>query len=197
MHFARLAPRRLTRFATAARRSGAAAIGAIALGASGAAALIAVLASGPANAAPRAASLPRCSSSGLVVWLDTQGNGAAGSVYYQLELTNLSGHSCTLHGYAGVSAVTLGGRQLGSPASRETGKSAATVTLPNRRSAIATLRIVQAGNFSRSTCRQAEAAGLRVYPPGERAAKLIPFPFEACSRSGPTYLSIGPARKAP
>lgn len=169
----------------------------IAVGVSGVAALIAVLVSGPANAAPSAASLPRCASSGLVVWLDTQGNGAAGSVYYQLELTNLSRHACTLRGYPGVSAVALGGRQLGSPALRESGSSAATVTLPNRASAVATLRIVKAGNFSRSTCQQTEAAGLRVYPPGERASKLVPFPFEACSRSGPAYLRIGPVRRAP
>lgn len=192
MHPGRLAPRRLTRLAAALGAARA-----MAVGACGAAALIAVLASGPANAAPHAAGLPRCASSGLVVWLDTQGNGAAGSIYYQLEFTNLSGRACTLHGYPGVSAVTLGGHQLGSPALRETGKGATAVTLPNRRSAVATLRIVQAGNFSRSTCKQTEAAGLRVYPPGERASKLVPFPFEACSRSGPSYLGIGPLRKAP
>ena len=65
-----------------------------------AALLTAVAAPAPAGAA-RA---PRCATSGLVVWLDTQGDGAAGSIYYKLELTNLSRHTCTLLGYPGVSA---------------------------------------------------------------------------------------------
>jgi hypothetical protein len=30
--------------------------------------------------------------------MDTQGGGAAGSIYYTLEFTNLSGQACTLHG---------------------------------------------------------------------------------------------------
>jgi hypothetical protein len=34
-----------------------------------------------------------CVASQLVVWLDTAGNGAAGSVYYTLKFTNLSSHS--------------------------------------------------------------------------------------------------------
>jgi len=48
--------------------------------------------------------------------MDTQGDGAAGSVYYTLQFTNLSGHACTLRGYPGVSAVSLSGHQLGAPA---------------------------------------------------------------------------------
>ncbi|MDQ6778933.1 MAG: DUF4232 domain-containing protein, partial [Actinomycetota bacterium] len=62
-----------------------------------------------ATVAPTAASTPKCATSGLVVWLNTQGNGAAGSIFYALELTNLSGQTCTLNGYAGVSAVDLAG----------------------------------------------------------------------------------------
>jgi len=63
--------------------------------------------------AAAAASTPRCATSGLVIWLDTQGSGAAGSIYYRVELTNLSGHTCTLVGYPRVAAVNLGGHQLG------------------------------------------------------------------------------------
>ena len=66
----------------------------------------------PAGAAA-AATAPKCATSSLVVWLDTDGNGSAGSVYYNLEFTNLSARTCTLTGYPGVSAVGLGGGQLG------------------------------------------------------------------------------------
>ncbi|HEY1690150.1 MAG TPA: DUF4232 domain-containing protein [Solirubrobacteraceae bacterium] len=143
-----------------------------------------------------ASAVPKCSASGLVVWLDTDGNGAAGSIYYKLELTNLSGRPCTLNGYPGVSAVSLSGAQLGSPASRERPSSPRLVTLAAGATASAQLRIVEAGNFPASRCHQTTAAGLRVYPPGQSSAKTVPFPFEACARSGPVYLSVQPVRKS-
>jgi Domain of unknown function (DUF4232) len=143
-----------------------------------------------------AASTPRCSTAGLVVWLNTQGSGAAGSVFYQLRLTNLSGHACTLAGYPGVSATSLTSRQLGRGASREGGSKAHTVTLSNGASASATLRIVEAGNFPSAGCKPTLAAGLKVYPPNQRTAKIVPFPFEACSGSGPVFLTVGPLRRS-
>lgn len=164
-----------------------------------AAAACAVAAAAGASAAlapsGSAAATPRCGASGLVVWLDTQGSGAAGSVYYQLQLTNLSGRTCTLSGYPGVSAVNLKGQKLGRAATREPGSKPHTVTLAEGATAIATLRIVEAGNFPNSKCGRTEAAGLLVHPPNQTAPKIVPFPFEACSRSGATVLSIGPVRK--
>jgi hypothetical protein len=62
---------------------------------------------------------PTCRTSALVVWLSTQGNGTAGSTYYKLGFTNLSRRACHLLGYAGVSALDLGGRRLGSAASMD------------------------------------------------------------------------------
>jgi hypothetical protein len=134
-------------------------------------------------------SAARCATSGLVVWLDTQGDGTAGSIYYKLEFTNLSGHACTLAGYPGVSAVDLGGRQLGSAGSRNTSH-VRTVRLANGATATAVLRITEAGNFPNSACHRVGAAGVRVYPPNETASKVVPFPFDACSRTGPVYLSV-------
>jgi Protein of unknown function (DUF4232) len=165
----------------------------------GAGVLGALLATQPATAessqTAAAASTPRCSTSGLVIWLNTQGNGTLGSVYYQLQFTNLSGRTCTISGYPGVSAVGLQGRQLGRSGSRESGAKARTVTLVNGATAAATLRIVVAGNFPTSSCKQTMAAGLRVYPPNQTTARTVAFPFEACSGSGPAVLSVGPIRK--
>jgi Protein of unknown function (DUF4232) len=136
------------------------------------------------------ASTPKCATSGLVVWLDTQGNGTAGSVYYTLEFTNLSSHACTLSGYPGVSAVNLAGHQLGSAASRDHTTAPHPVTLASGASATAVLRIVEAGNFPTSACSETTAAGLRVYPPNLARAKVVPFPFSVCSLTGPVYLSV-------
>jgi len=145
------------------------------------------------NASPRTStttSTPKCATSGLVVWIDTQGDGTAGSIYYTLEFTNLSAHACTLGGYPGVSAVSLAGHQLGSAASRDHTTSAHTLTLASGTTATAVLRIVEAGNFPTSSCQQTTAAGLRVYPPNLTTAKVVPFPFSACSRAGPVYLTV-------
>jgi len=130
-----------------------------------------------------------CRTSELVVWIDTRGDAGAGSVYYTLEFTNQSGHPCALRGYPGVSAVDLRGRRLGSAGSRSP-SGARVVTLANGATASAQLRIGQAANFPPSTCGPAPAAGLRVYPPNQTASKVVPIPFNACSRAGPVYLSV-------
>ncbi len=56
---------------------------------------------------------PACETPGLVVWLDTSGNGAAGTIFYKLHFTNLSGHACTLNGYPFLFAINLKGHQVG------------------------------------------------------------------------------------
>jgi hypothetical protein len=146
-------------------------------------------------AAGTTASTLRCTTSGLVVWLNTQGGGTAGSTYYTLELTHLSGRACTLLGYPGVSAVTLGGRRLGSAASRNSARPQRLVTLAPGATATAVLQIVDVYNFPRSACRPTMAAGLRVYPPNQTASKLVPYPFLACARTGPVYLRVQAVRK--
>jgi hypothetical protein len=156
------------------------------------------IAAAAAPAAPaRVAAAGRCATSGLVVWLDTQGNGAAGSFYYTLEFTNLSGHSCTLAGYPGVSALSLGGIRLGRSAGRNAAHPTKTVTLANGASATAVLRLTDVGAFSPSQCGLVTAAGLRVYPPNQTASKVIPYPFAACSHSsGPVYLNVESVQKS-
>jgi hypothetical protein len=149
-----------------------------------------------ASGAVTTAGTPTCATSGLVIWLDTHGSGTAGSTYYKLGLTNLSGRACTLFGYPGVSAVNLGRRQLGSAASRDNAHERRTVTLARGATATAVLRIADAQNFPSSVCRQTMAAGLRVYPPNQKTAKVVPFPFLACSRAGPVFMSVRALQKA-
>jgi hypothetical protein len=148
--------------------------------------------SSQATTASAAAALatPTCGTSVLVVWLNTQGNGTAGSTYYKLGFTNLSGRACHLSGYPGVSAVDLGGHRLGSAASRDRSRRPNLVTLARAATATAVLRIIDAGNFPTASCRPVTAAGLRVFAPDQTVPKLVPFPFRACSRSGPVYLNV-------
>jgi len=123
-----------------------------------------------------------CPTAKLVIWLDTQGDHAAGSAYYRVRFTNL-GPTCVLRGYPGVSAVDLSGHQLGRPASREHAVASGLILLAHGATAKAVVRITNVHNFPRSTCKPVSAAGLRVYPPNQRASKVVPFPFDACGGS--------------
>ncbi len=155
-------------------------------------AAIAVVAITASRAAARAsaASLPRCTTSGLVVWIDTQGEGTLGHIFFNLEFTNLSGHTCTLRGYPGVSGVNLGGHRLGRPAERDTATPVHTVTLTNGATVSSVLRVTDVGVFPPSICGPTTAAGLRVFPPGATVSKVVPFPFGACARTGTSYLGV-------
>jgi len=144
---------------------------------------------GAHGAAPSAA--PRCATSRVVVWIAAnEGGGAAGSIFYSLNFTNLSGRACTLAGYPGVSAVDLRGRRLGSAAGRNPQAPFRVVTLRAGDTASAVLQISQAANFPPAACRPVTAAGLRVFPPGAFGSKVVPIPFSACSRSGPLFLHV-------
>ena len=143
-------------------------------------ALAAVAAVATPVASGATAGTPTCSPRGLVIWIPS-GQGAAGSFYYTLDFTNQSGKTCTLRGYPGVSAVNLGGRQIGSAAGRNNATKVRTITLRNGATASTTLRIVNTGALPAS-CAPTNAAGVRVFPPNGRTAKIVPLPFKACSK---------------
>src|SRR5262249_34987917 len=96
----------------------------------------------PATAAPIAVatSIPKCTAGDLGVWLAIdQSDGAAGTIYTPLEFTNLSHHTCRLHGFPGVSAISSGGQQIGVPAGWDHAVKATTVRLAPGRTAHAIL----------------------------------------------------------
>jgi Protein of unknown function (DUF4232) len=145
-----------------------------------------------APAAGAAAAKP-CSSTGLVVWAGEEpGGGAAGSVPYRIEFTNLSGSSCTVAGYPKVSAVDLHGKRIGAAATIEPAKEAPAVKLAPGGTATATLRIVEALNYPAGRCAPTTAAGLRISVPGGAGAKVAPLAFETCAKAGSKTLSVGP-----
>jgi Domain of unknown function (DUF4232) len=138
--------------------------------------------------------VPACETPGLVIWLNTNGDAAAGSVFYNLEFTNLSGHACTLNGFPFINAVSLTGSLLGHRAGF-TGGPAHQVTLANGQTVKARLQIVNVLNFPPPKCKQVTAAGFRVFPPNQTRAKIVPFPFGACSASGPMFMFVQPVTK--
>ena len=47
---------------------------------------------------------------------------------------------------------------------------------------------------SQSRCARSKATNLRIYPPNDFTAQTVAFAFLACSKQGPTYLSVAPVR---
>lgn len=152
---------------------------------------VALASSAGSSATTTAAVAHRCYQGDLTGWLGVPGDGAAGSTFYQLELSNTSGGACTLFGYPGVSA-TRNGHQVGSAASRDHSHPSRLVTLQRGGTVHVILQITDVGDFSPSTCRPTTASFLRVYAPGDFTALGIPFPgsFGACGKRGPVYLHV-------
>ena len=149
----------------------------------------------PAQRTGHAAAPAPCETPGLVIWLDTNGNGTAGSVFYDLLFTNLTAHACTLNGFPFVHAISLSGHLTGRRAAF-TSATPHSVTLKKGATVKAVLQLVDVGNFSASQCKPTTAAGFQVYPPNQTRAKIIPFPFGACSSiNGPVFMRVGPVTK--
>lgn len=152
--------------------------------------------------ASSAATPHACTTANLDVWLNTSGNGAAGSSYYDLNMTNLSASTCTLYGYPGISAITQAGIQVGSAAARNSAHAVTVITLTSARSAkgfetstahntaTVVLQIADAENFPQTSCVPITAAGFRVYPPNQKESTVVPYPFVTCAKTGPRVLHV-------
>jgi len=153
----------------------------------------AVALAAPGRAGRPADSAPRCLEAQLRTWIGLPAGAAAGTVYYELEISNVSARACTLLGYPGVSAVDSTGRQLGSPAIRVSSHPARLITLGRGATGHVILGIVDAGNYSPGTCAPVTATGLRVIAPNDFVSQTIPLRFEACHKAGPKLLNVSAA----
>jgi hypothetical protein len=141
----------------------------------------------PASSAPATSSsstaVTMCATSALKAAVNTAKPGAAaGSIYYPLDLTNVSGSTCTVFGYPGVSFVTgPSGTLIGRAATRNPVKPATTVTLAPGQVAHATLQVAQAGNYDPAQCKPVTAHWLRIFPPDQTAPLFVSFTTKACS----------------
>jgi Domain of unknown function (DUF4232) len=188
----------LTTIPKSARRAVAVIAAALAAGLVATSAAVAASSSGAALTADTSRTAPTevraCTADDLGVWLAVaQLDGAAGSVYYPLQFTNLSRHACAMRGFAGVSAVDRNLRQLGSPAGRAHVVPVRTVVLAPGRTAHAVLRYGDVTVSTAPGCHPTfRTFELRVYPPGQHHATYAAFDFEACSHAGPVYMDTGP-----
>ena len=174
----------------ALRRVALAAGAATVLAAAGGGVAVGATASGARPAA--AASVAECATSQLRVWYGEPAGAAAGSSYFELEFSNVGTTDCVLDGFPGVSGVTAAGAQLGTSATWNHVIEPSSVVLGPGGTAHVVLQVADVYNYPTSTCEPTEAYGLRVYPPNQTASVVVPFAFEACAKTGPTYLSVDP-----
>ncbi|MCK9875282.1 DUF4232 domain-containing protein [Frankia sp. Ag45/Mut15] len=141
--------------------------------------------------APGAGSSGICPASALSLRV-ADPEGAAGSTYERLVLTNTGTVTCALRGFPGVSYLDAAGAQVGAAATR-TGAAATTVSLAPGGSASAVLRIVHPG--IQEGCLDAgqitAVTALRVYPPGSHTALRQPLSdTSACASASVQQLSV-------
>jgi hypothetical protein len=148
-----------------------------------------------AGSAGARATSPACASSTLVIWIDTEGSVVSGNTYYDIELTNFSGKTCSILGYPVVVATNLTGHQLGSAASDNASHKPFAVTLAGGASAAAVLQITTAVGLRGLKCSPQLAAGLRVSAPNKGTGKVVPFPFQACSSTGHIFMKVQAVQK--
>jgi Protein of unknown function (DUF4232) len=129
---------------------------------------------------PPATAAAACATSGLTVKLEAP-QGYAGGTYVAIDFTNASSAACTLYGYPGVSLVTGPPyAQVGLAAERDTTSPVKLVTLAPGATATALLQIVDAQNFSSSTCSPVQATNLKIYPPNQTAPVYLPDTSYGC-----------------
>ena len=106
-------------------------------------------------------------------------------------MTNTSAADCIVDGYPGVSLVAAGSTTpIGAPAQRDPDEpSKGPIALAPGRSAGATLRYTQAGNYQ--GCQRVQADSVLVYPPSATDSLAIPHPLTACSNADIKLLAIG------
>lgn len=136
-----------------------------------------------------------CLASSLKGSLGTA-QGAAGTFYQDLVLTNTSATSCTLDGYPGVSFVTAqGGSQVGAPANRNPISPVTRVTLAPGGKANFLVALTDVGVFAASQCQPTTVNWLRIYPPGDFDSMYVQYPSRStCALKTKVVMTVSAVR---
>jgi hypothetical protein len=141
----------------------------------------------PAN--PGSVGPAGCLTSALRASLGTA-QGTAGSAYQVIILANVSGKTCALYGYPGVSFVSgVGGSQIGKDAARDRTTAPKVVTLAPGHSGSFALRVVDAAALPAASCDPVTANWLKIFPPENTAALYVGYTAHACASKTASILT--------
>jgi len=138
--------------------------------------------SGTSGTTTTSSGAPACTSANLTASLGGGAGEGMSQNHTGLQLRNTGSSACTLYGYPGVSWVRgASGIQTGAAAARQPDPSGTetTVTLAPGALASAPLDIVDAAVIPPSECKPVAVRGLRIYPPGQKAALFLSLPTAA------------------
>lgn len=124
-----------------------------------------------------ASAAPMCATSQLSAALGG-GDAGAGQVYRYLVITNSSRTTCHLTGFPGLSLLDASGRQIGAAATYDHLAYTPVVLAPGA-SASDTIHTVNRQTNNPGECLAASTS-LRIYPPGNRDALVIPGTVTNC-----------------
>jgi Protein of unknown function (DUF4232) len=142
----------------------------------------------PMHAALASEKGPHCAVSGLRISVGAGARVTSVITRYPLDFTNVSGVPCTLTGYPEVAAYQADGTEVGDAAVNDTSVAAPRVVLAPGQTAHASLEASLSVG-----CRPVRAAGLRVVPPGQSAARYTERSLTACAAhvpQGEDYLHV-------
>jgi hypothetical protein len=132
--------------------------------------------------APATPAVPTCPSSSLAAKFQNS-DGAAGTVYDEMALTNTGKTRCAVEGYPGVSLLDAAGHQLGAPADRVppgqstglAGESGGRIALAPGGLLVFTVLMTQPGVLPGCLTpdSMAKAFTMRIYPPDNTVALLV------------------------
>jgi hypothetical protein len=124
-----------------------------------------------------------------------QQNGAAGTIYYPLDFTNVSPAACSMYGYPGVAFVTAqGGSLVGAPAGRRMigGITPTLVTLQPGATAHATLAISDVLVSNQCHSHQVPVNMIQVYPPDQYTALFAHLSRTGCADKSLVVMWVSP-----
>jgi uncharacterized protein DUF4232 len=131
-----------------------------------------------------------CQGTALKVTLG-RGGAAAGTAYYPIRFTNISGSACTLYGFPGVSFTgETYSVQVGPAATRNHSSPVSLVTLAPGAVASALISVVDAQNYPPGSCGLTTASGILVYPPNLRTSVGLPFNGYTCANAKDHVLTV-------
>jgi uncharacterized protein DUF4232 len=149
---------------------------------------------GMSSGPPAAQGPPSCATRDLQVYLGLS-QGATGHVYQVIDFKNISGRTCTLFGYPGVSfAAGTPATQVGQAADEDPASARVTVTLAPGDVANALMTYLQAGFYPPAKCRPVNTTYLQVFPPNQTTPVYISYSSQICSNNRIHELTIRAVR---
>ena len=109
-------------------------------------------------------------------------NGTAGAIYTEINFTNVSGSTCSLYGFPGVS-LSEGSpyTQVGLSASWNPASTKVLVTLTPGATGNAIVKIADAYNYPPATCEPTSTTYLVVYPPNNSIPIHLKYAAVTCA----------------